>query len=138
MSVMEAIRNYICTCPFLKDGKIGVDYLGDSPREYTIDSVPSSEIIKTYVDGGTLRQCLFIFASREAYGPTARKNLENNGFYEDFAAWLEQQDAAGVYPDLGTDKIPQRIQALTCGYLFDGSAENARYQIQCRLVYYQD
>ena len=77
MSVMEAIRNYICTCPFLKDGKIGVDYLGDSPREYTIDSVPSSEIIKTYVDGGTLRQCLFIFASREAYGPTARKNLEN-------------------------------------------------------------
>lgn len=138
MSMMEAIRDYICTCPCLKDGKIRVDYLGDSAREYTIDSVPTSEIVKTYVDGGTLRQLTFIFASREPYGSEARKNLENNGFYEDFATWLEEQDAAGIYPDLGLDKIPQRIQALTCGYMFDGNTDNARYQIQCRLVYYQD
>ena len=137
MSIIEAVRSYVCTCPLLKDGAIHVDYLGDLPSEYTIDGVPTSSIVKFYADGGALKQFTFIFASREYYGEDTLNNIANSNFYEEFAAWLDVQSSAGVLPVLDEGRIAQRIEAISTGYLFDGTAGNARYQIQCRLTYYE-
>ena len=35
-------------------------------------------------------------------------------------------------------KRPIKIESLTSGYLFSATEDSARYQIQCRLVYYED
>jgi hypothetical protein len=66
------------------------------------------------------------------------QNLANLGFYESLAKWLESQTISGNFPVMENDKIPQKIEAQSTGYLqnaFDGN--NARYQIQCRLIYLQ-
>lgn len=138
-NIIEGIRAYFLDCPLLDEsGKIGVDFLGDEAVEYVIESVPCEPVIKRYMDGGTQRQYLFVFASREAHGSDALDNMVNCGFYEAFADWLEAQDRDSIYPQLPEGKTPIGIKAITCGYLFDAGPDTGRYQIQCRLIYNQE
>ena len=47
------------TCPLLdEDGKVRVNFLGDTPIEYVIEEVPAEPIVKRYVDGSSIRQVL--------------------------------------------------------------------------------
>ena len=55
-------------------------------------------IIKRYVDGSSVRQFEFIFASRESYGQEVLQNIENSGFYEHFADWIEEKNKASEFP----------------------------------------
>lgn len=137
--IIDKIREYFLKCPLIDElARINVDYLGVDPVEYTIDSVPSETIIKQYVDGGGLKQYVFVFGSREYYGSDTLQNIENSGFYEKFSEWIENQSDIGNLPLLEGEKRSVKIEVLTSGYLFDTSEENARYQIQMRLVYYED
>ena len=137
--IIDSIRTYFLGCPLLENfAKLNVDFLGIDPTEYTIDSQPTSPVIKRYADGGTLKQYIFVFGSREYYGPDTLQNLENSGFYEQFSDWVEQQSNMGNLPILSENRRPLFMEVLTTGYLFDASEDNARYQIQCRLVYYED
>ena len=125
------------TCPLLHKGVIfGVDKL-DTEISYTVDTVPHEPILRKYVDGGSKRQFQFVFASREAYGEKVLENLENSGFYEKFADWLEKNNQQGVFPDLGEFRSPYRIEILSSGYAFDTEDDSAQYQIQLALYYYQ-
>ena len=64
--IIDAIKTFIeNNCPLVSGKKINVNYLGEKPQRYTIESVPSTPIIKKYSDGGTQRQYLWVFSSRE-------------------------------------------------------------------------
>lgn len=137
--IIDKIREYMLVCPLLDEfGKINIDYLGVKPTEYTIDSQPTTEVIKNYVDGGKLKQYVFVFGSREYYGPDELQNIENSGFYERLSRWFEEQTNIGNLPDLGEGKDSIKIESLTSGYLLSANEDSARYQIQARLVYYED
>ena len=44
------------TCPLLdEDGKVRVNFLGETPIEYVIEEVPAEPIVKRYVDGSSIR-----------------------------------------------------------------------------------
>lgn len=135
--IIDSLRTFLKTCPLLNDGKINVDYLGVEAGEYSIDVMPDSPIVKRYADGGTLRQVNFIFGSRKYYGADVLTNLENSGFYEEFSEWIENQNVCGTLPSLEGEKVTQKIECLSPGYLFDNQADLARYQIQMRLTYFQ-
>ena len=52
MSIIESIRNYLLTCPYLKElSDVNVDFLPDDPTTYSIEQTPTEPIIKTYLDG---------------------------------------------------------------------------------------
>lgn len=139
MSIIESIREFISGCPLLKNGVLlNVDRLGSSEIEYTIDGEVSAPILRQYVDGSSLRQFNFIFASREKYGSDTLQNIANSGFYEDFADWIENQSNSGNLPILDKYRIPQYIEVQSGGYVFDTDDSTARYQIQLNFVYYQD
>ncbi len=124
-------------CPLLKDGVLNVDYLGLDPTEYSVDTLPADPIIKEYIDGSSVRQFVFAFGSVENYGSDVDNNLANSGFYEDFAAWMEQKSTSKEFPTLETGKTPIEIKAQGAGYLIENTENAARYQVQCRLVYTQ-
>ena len=138
MSIINSLYEYFKSCPLLGDGKINVDYLPEKAREYTIDTITGDPFITRYARGAAMKQYLFAFGSREAYGTDVVQNLANSGFYEDFAAWMEQQTAARNFPAMSVGQTPRRIEAQSTGYLFGADPDTARYQIQCRLVYYQE
>ena len=139
MPIIESIRNFIAKCPLLKNNTIlSVDRLGDTEVEYTVDGEITSPILRKYVDGSSLRQFSFVFASREKYGSDTLQNIANSGFYEAFADWIETQSSHGILPELDEFRTPQYIEVLSGGYVFDTTDSTARYQIQLRFVYYQD
>lgn len=138
MTIIESVREYINTYSELAQfAKLNVDYLANKPTEYTIDPVPSEIVIEEDILGNSTRQFLFVFASREAFGPSALDNMANSGFYEDFNEWISEQNKNGVLPQLETGKTPTKIECLGLGYLFENDSDTARYQIQCRLIYDQ-
>ncbi|MFT8889867.1 MAG: hypothetical protein ABF904_13795 [Ethanoligenens sp.] len=138
MSIINSLYEYFKSCPLLGDNKINVDYLPETAVEYTIDVITGDPIITRYARGAALRQYLFAFGSREFYGPDVMQNLANSGFYEDLAAWLDAQTAAKNFPVLPDGQTPRKIEAQSTGYLFGADPDTARYQIQCRLIYYQE
>ena len=137
-NIIESIKDYFMKCPFLDDLKeINVDFLPEDPTTYSIEQVPATVILKKYLDGTTDRQFVFVFASRMHYSDELVNNISNSGFFENVQNWLEENSENGLLPELEEDLIPQKIEAQSSGYLFDisGDLSNARYQIQCRLLY---
>lgn len=135
--IIDSIREFILTCPFLENWRVNVDYLGTG-MEYSIDPLPCDPIVQRYVDGGAKKQFQFAFTSREEYDQDARINIENSGFYQGFEEWLEQKSFSGDLLDLGQGKTPVRIETLNSGYLYDADEKKARYRIECRLIYIQE
>lgn len=138
-SIINAIREYIKTCPYLDKGCIlGIDCLDADPIKYTIDTVPCEPIVSEYIDGSSVRQIEFTFGSREKYGQDVMQNIINSDFYENFACWIEHQNENQIFPDFGKWRNVRSIKVLTSGYAFDVTPNTARYQIQLRITYYQD
>ena len=138
MKIIESVKNFILKCPYLAElAAVNVDFLPDSPDTYSIEEVPTNAVIQTYLDGSQERQFVFVFASRFYYSDEAKNNIENSGFYEDFSDWMDEQTKNGNLPVMRDGLIPTKIEAMSSGYLFDisGDLSNARYQIQCRLIY---
>lgn len=138
--IMDAIRNLIRTCPHIDkfaEG-IGIDYLAEDPTCYAVESSPADLILKGYINGDSERQQVFVFSSREAYGADIRQNIENIGFFQLFASWLASISKNKNFIDLGPNRCPVKIEALTTGYVFDVDESRAKYQIDCRLVYLQE
>lgn len=136
--IIEAVRDYILTYPDLPEGQVLVDYLGGEAGQFTIEPMPCDPIFKRYTDGGCQKQYLFLLASRQEYGADLEPCVENEFFYEKFARWLEKNSRAGILPDMGTDRIPISMEALTGGYALIEDTNTARYQIQLRLIYEEE
>lgn len=136
-NLIDSIRKYIMTCPFLNDGRVNVDYIG-TDMGYSIDPLPCDPIVQRYMDGGAKKQFQFAFTSQEEYDQDARINIENSGFFQAFDEWLEEQTFNGNLPSLEDGKVPAIIETLNSGYLYDVNGVNAKYRIECRLIYIQE
>lgn len=142
MSLVKNVREFIKQCPYLKDYegaiRIGVDYLGEYATTYSIESVPCQPIVKKYIDGSSVRQELFIFCSREAWGEDVFQNLENCEFYENFYNWLEEMNRNKRFPYIGNKRYVRKIELLSNGYAFAVDVDKAQYQIQFKITYFQE
>ena len=137
-SIIFAIQTYMQTYGEFSDAPIWVDYLGTTPTEYSISPLPGARIVEQYINGSSLREYSFAVRSSERTAADLER-MENNGFYEAFADWLEAQTEAEIFPALGTGKTPELIEATGWGYLYqEGNSDTGIYQIQCRLQYTQE
>ncbi|MGL5765170.1 MAG: chloramphenicol resistance protein [Sarcina sp.] len=135
--IIEAIRDFIKLCPHLNEfTPINVDYLDKDAVNYSIQATPCVPVIKKFIDGSTTRQFTFLFASREVYGPDEILNIENSGFYEKFANWIEEQSKNLKLPILSDGKQSIELQVLTPGYVFQTDIDRGQYQIQLKLIYF--
>lgn len=137
-SIIQGIADYLLTCPLLKDGVFRCDALGTGAVEYAVETGIFTPVLRRFVNGDSERQYQFNFTSREFYSMDRLQNIENIEFYENFAAWIEENNRNGIFPDMPSGCHPQEINILSPGYLFDASMQNARYQIQLQLVYYKE
>lgn len=137
-TVIQSLWDYFLTCPLMGDRKINVDFLPEKSLEYSIDTTPATEIVKQYVDGSSVRQYLFVIRSVQDYGSDVLQNIANSGFFESLSNWLEEQTRKKNFPALPSGKEPQKIEAQSTGYLFVSGPDTGKYQIQCRLQYFQE
>ncbi|WP_346905962.1 chloramphenicol resistance protein [Clostridium sp.] len=139
--IIASLRKYIEKCPYLDTFnnaiRVNVNYLEPSPDTYSIEEIPIDPIVKKYVNGDTVRQYDFIFTSREPYGVDVMQNIDNSGFYEQFASWVEMQNDNEIFPILGNGLEPQEIKVTSTGYAFAVTESTAQFQIMLRLKYFK-
>lgn len=139
--IIKSLRDYIRTCPHLDTFnnaiKVNVNYLEPNTDTYSIEEVPIEPILKKYVNGDSIRQYAFIFTSREPYGIDVLQNIDNSGFYERFADWIENQNYNEIFPLLDNGLEPLEIKVTSTGYAFAVTEDTAQFQIQLRLKYFK-
>ena len=132
--MIEEIRQYFIDYfdRMNPNGHLGVDYLGPNPVSYSVESGIGDPWITRYIDGGGVKQYNFLLTSREWFGSDAVTNAENLEFYDYLSKTIEENNDAGNVP-----AVPGAVQVevLTNGYLMESESDNARYQIQLRLIY---
>ena len=60
-----------------------------------------------------------VYKRQEYYSMDRLQNIANSTFYEDFANWVEAQEAAGNFPELPEGMHPEQLSVLSSGYMFD-------------------
>ena len=101
---MELIKEFIETCPYLKKGKVNVDYIKDNPQSYSIDETPVDPVLANFRDGGRRLQIQFDFSIQSNF--SVLENIKNSKFCDDFMKWIYEQDNKGNLPKIdGIDWI---------------------------------
>ena len=137
MSIIESLSDFIKTCPHLNAfADLHVDEVSADEQNYSIDPLPGGRVVETDILGNKTREYPFAFTSREITVDDLSR-ISNNGFFENFAEWLEDQTDTENLPILGTNKIAESIEATSWGYLYqrDENDQTGIYQIICKLTY---
>lgn len=137
--VVKAIRDFVKQCPYLPEfyKSLNVDYQGADVGCYMIESTPADPWVKKYTNGSGIKQFPFVFSSKEYHSASVQENINNSGFYEHFAEWLEECARNGVFPELEGNRKGMKIFASTSGYVYDTENGKAQYVIQCNFHYFQ-
>lgn len=115
-----------------------MDALGSEPVEYALETGITSPVVRTYIDGSSIRQYQFNFNSREAYSMDRILAIQNESFYEDLCNWVEEQSLIGNLPDMPEGCEAQALTILAPGFMLDATMENAFYQVQLQLQYFKE
>jgi hypothetical protein len=138
MTIIDGVRAWLKTYEGLADGRLSVDFLPEEAKSYSVDTVPTTEIVKRYLDGSSIRQFLFCVSSREFYSDNIAQNVDNQAFYEGLAAWLERKNKLRQFPNIGTGRTVRSIEISSTAYPFVVDEHGtARYQLQLKLTYFQ-
>ena len=129
-SKIELIKEFIETCPLLKNGKVNVDYIKDKPQSYSIDETPSTIILTQFADGGTRNQILFDFSIQANF--SVLENIKNSKFCDDFTTWIKEKDKVVDLPKI--DGICW-IKCLGRGTILQTTETTAIYVIPMQVVY---
>lgn len=135
MSKMEAIKEWIEQCPYLNNGKLNVDYLGDKVYSYSIDKTPTQPRTQKFVDGfGGEYQITFDFTIQLPLSPAIIDNLTNSQFGEDFIEWVETQNRLRNLPEIDG---AFSIECTSPNYVLQKKETQAIYIIQMNFTYYK-
>lgn len=139
MGITDAIRAYLETYPGLSGGVMHVDWLPESARAYSLESVPCEPVLARYMDGSSRRQFQFNLASSIFYSPDVEGQTENMTWFESFDDWIRQKNDLRQLPDLGEGRRCKSIEILSSAYpvAVDDSGV-ARYQLQMGITYLQE
>lgn len=140
MTIIECLRQYFMGFPGLQEHRLDIDCLQSKPESFSIDSVPSESVVQRYMDGSTVRRCLFTISGRMYHSSDLTGQENNLQFFEELESWVAQNEALMQYPDLGEKRKVRSLEVTLSGYPFtvDEDAGLARYQIQFRLIYLQE
>ncbi|MBY6846719.1 chloramphenicol resistance protein [Clostridium botulinum] len=140
--IIDSLRNYMrelkCLDTFNNAIRVNVNYLEPNIDTYSIEEIPIEPIIKTYVNGDSIRQYAFIFTSREPYGADVLTNIDNSGFYEKLANEIEKNNNNNILPVLENNLEPLEIKVTSTGYAFAVTEDTAQFQIQLKLKYFKE
>lgn len=132
-SKMELIKEFIETCPYLKKGKVNVDYIKDNPQSYSIDETPVDSVLQNFSDGGRRLQIQFDFSIQANF--SVLENIKNSKFCDDFTDWIYEQNKQENLPKIDGAVW---IKCLGRGTILQTTDSTAIYVIPMQLAYEED
>lgn len=136
MSIIEGVKSFIASCPYLADmAAIYTDYTDSEPDNYGIADYGEGEPVSVYMDGSMVCQHNFALYFR-TYTNSDRERIEATGFFEKFSDWLDDQTKKRNLPDLGEGKSAESVRAANAMlYQQDEDGVKGLYQAQFILTY---
>lgn len=132
-SKIELIKEFIETCPYLKKGKVNVDYLKDKPLSYSIDETPVDPVLINFPDGGRRLQIQFDFSIQANF--SVLENIKNSKFCDDFTDWIYEQNKQENLPKIDGAVW---IKCLGRGTILQTTETTAIYVIPIQVAYEED
>ena len=132
-SNMELIKEFIETCPYLKKGKVNVDYIKDKPQSYSIDETPVDPVLQNFLDGGRRLQIQFDFSIQANF--SVLENIKNSKFCDDFTDWIYEQNKQENLPKIDGAVW---IKCLGRGTILQTTDSTAIYVIPIQVAYEED
>lgn len=132
-AIIELIKEFIETCPYLKNGKVNVDYIKDKPQSYSVDETPTETVLQNYTDGGRRLQIQFDFSIQSNF--SVLENIKNSKFCDDFTRWIYKQNKIENLPKI------EGICWIKCtgrGTIIQTTETTAIYVIPMQVVYDED
>ena len=136
--MIEKIREYIEECPYLDEfAKVNVNYLSDKNMTYSVnEGVGYDPVVKPFMTGNKM-QFQFSFDARFKWNDEVSTNIDNSKFFEKFRNWLEENNNKKILPNIEGIKS-EKIKAITNGYIFTTTGDEAIYRISCIFYYLEE
>ena len=112
--------------------QINVNFLSDDINNYSLDKIPVTREVMTWITGDTICRDVYSFRSRMDYSADVISNIENVGFYETFEKVIEQKNKQNDLPDIPNI---ESISCLNCGTMAKANTNTAEFDIQIQIVY---
>ena len=132
---IEGLRTYLIgVISQLKEkwGELNVDYLSEKIDSYSLDKIPTENIVETWITGTELHKDVYSLRSRMSYSADTMNNIANIGFFELFENAIKNNNEAGVLPDI--DGI-QAIRCLNCATISIANTNTCEFDIQIQIEY---
>lgn len=136
--IIDAVREYLLSCPELFGKKININCLGTKLGSLTVDNVSADVTLKKYCDGAELKQAVFTLGVRDRYDEDLGENVHTIELLEKVENWIYKQNLKNNLPRISEDKIDVKgVEVTKSGHLYDTSMANGRWQMEFRLLYLQ-
>lgn len=118
-----------------KKYQINANMLSNEPNNYSLDKIPTSSTVETWITGDKICRDVYSFRSRVGYSQDTINNLENVGFFEIFENIINSNNEKGILPNI---EGIQSIQCLNCGSMNNANTNTAEFDIQIQITYKED
>lgn len=133
--IIESVKKYFESCPQVLGKRILVNCLGPRHGAISIENIPREPVVKKYCDGRTLKQFCFFIAMRAGFDEDESGSMEMPVLFEKIDAWIVEQNAVGILPELESGYKSIGIETVKSGEVSDSSMDSMRYQMEVRLLY---
>jgi len=131
----KGLYTYLEEIDELKGKRFNFDYTASQPTNYSLNIPINNPNLTDDVMGNGKKQLVFYIVSVELWGEDILSNINNLDFFQKIKKKFEKNNKAGIFPDLGGNKIATKVIATTDGYIEATQTGVGRYQIQCKVEY---
>ena len=128
----EYLLSVIDTLTNDSSSQINANMLSNNINNYSLDKIPTSTDVESWVIGVATKRDVYSFRSRKAYSQDTINNLKNIGFFEKFENIIKANNNAGILPDI---KGIESIECLNCGTMLNAETKTAAFDIQIQITY---
>lgn len=118
-----------------KKYQINANMLSNEPNNYSLDKIPTSSTVESWITGTKICRDVYSFRSRVGYSQDTIENLINVGFFEIFEKLISSNNEKGILPNI---EGIQSIQCLNCGSMNNANTNTAEFDIQIQITYKED
>ena len=137
---ISKLRNYlfeiINTLTTNSNYQINADMLSNKVGDYSLDKIPTSSTVESWITGIEIHRDVYSFRSRKSYSQDTINNLKNIGFFEEFERKIKSNNDKGILPEI--ENI-ESIECLNCGTMISNDdGKTGTFDIQIQITYREE
>lgn len=131
----EYLLQVIDTLTTNKNYQINANMLSNDINNYSLDKIPTSQVVEKWINGFVRYRDVYSFRSRNAYSQDTINNLSNIGFFENFESIIKSNNKKGVLPNI---EGIESIECLNAGTMVSADTNTAEFDIQIQITYREE